>query len=64
LNTATEELTCDNTGTLNDQMMKTHQSILDLRNKDTRKLERKLRREKRPTEVLALILEQSTTQNQ
>ncbi|MBW8241428.1 hypothetical protein K1F50_01360 [Muricauda oceani] len=64
IKTATEELTCDNIATLNEQMMNTHQSILDLRNKDTRKLERKLRREKRPKEVLALILEQSTLKNQ
>lgn len=64
MTTVTEGLTCENTGTLNEQMKSAHQSVLDLRNMDTRKLERKLRREKRPTEVLALIQEHSTSQNQ
>ncbi len=64
LSTVTKGLTCGKTSTLNEQMINTQHIILDLRNKDTRKLERKLRREKQPTEVLALILEQSTSQNQ
>ena len=64
ISAATHELTCDSSGTLSEQMTTIYQKVLDLRNKDTRKLERKLRREKRPKEVFALILEQSTSQNQ
>lgn len=56
-----EELTCDNAGRLKDQMVNTNQRILELRNEETRKLERKLRREKQPIEVLKLLNVQSTS---
>ncbi len=59
-----EELTCDNAGRLKDQMVNTNQRILELRNEETRKLERKLRREKQPIEVLKLLNVQSTSKNQ
>ncbi|WP_318308512.1 hypothetical protein [Flagellimonas crocea] len=64
LQVAREELTCDNAGKLNDQIAETHQTILNLRNKDTRKLERQLRREDRPIEVLQLLNQQFTSKNQ
>lgn len=64
IDTVSEQLSCDNAGILNNQIVKTQQTILDLRMKDTRKLERKLRREKRPEEVLKLLNEQSTHNNQ
>tara|TARA_B100000949_G_scaffold52597_1_gene46247 strand:- start:3416 stop:5335 length:1920 start_codon:yes stop_codon:yes gene_type:complete len=64
IDTVTENVSCTNAGQLNDQMENTHQIILDLRHKDTKKLERKLRREKRPQAVLTLLQEQSTLKNQ
>ncbi|NDV14850.1 hypothetical protein GO009_02335 [Muricauda sp. TY007] len=64
LTTITQELQCDNADNLNNEIIYTNQSILDLRDKDTRKLERKLRKEKRPKEVLKLLKEQSTSKNQ
>ncbi len=64
LSTITQELQCDNVGNLNDEISYTNQRILDLRDIDTRKLERKLRKEKRPKEVLKLLNEQSTSKNQ
>lgn len=64
LQVAKEEIECGNAGKLNDQITNTHQIILSLRNKDTRKLERKLRREERPIEVLQLLNQQSTQKNQ
>lgn len=64
ITTVTEELQCDSAGSLNDQMAHTHQRMLDLRDEDTRKLERRLRRENRPEEVLKLLHQQSTTKNQ
>ncbi|MBO0323194.1 hypothetical protein J0X14_12875 [Muricauda sp. CAU 1633] len=59
-----QELQCDNAGTLNDQMEHAYQRMLELRDEDTKKLERKLRREKRPKEVLQLLHQQSTSKNQ
>ncbi|MBA4744010.1 MAG: hypothetical protein H2058_02020 [Muricauda sp.] len=64
LTTITQELQCDNADSLNNEIIYTNQSILDLRDKDTRKLERKLRKEKRPKEILKLLKEQSTSKNQ
>ncbi|MDF0718245.1 hypothetical protein PY092_18935 [Muricauda sp. 334s03] len=64
ITTVSEEINCSNAGQLNDQMGSTHQIILDLRNKDTKKLERKLRREKRPEVILTLLQEQSILKNQ
>ena len=61
---ATSSLECGNVKALNEQIIQTHKTILDLRNKDTRKLERKLRREKRPMEVLQLLQVTSTPKNQ
>ena len=61
---ATSSLECGNVKALNEQIIQTHKTILGLRNKDTRKLERKLRREKRPMEVLQLLQVTSTPQNQ
>ncbi|MBO6531908.1 MAG: hypothetical protein JJ885_02430 [Muricauda sp.] len=61
---ATSSLECGNVKALNQQIIQTHKTILGLRNKDTRKLERKLRREKRPMEVLQLLQVTSTPQNQ
>jgi hypothetical protein len=45
-------------------MEHTYQRMLELRDLDTKKLERKLRREKRPKEVLQLLHQQSTAKNQ
>ncbi|WP_421811984.1 hypothetical protein [Flagellimonas sp.] len=59
-----EELSCDNAGVLNAQIVDTQQIIKDLRYADTRKLERKLRREKRPEEVIKLLNEQPNLKNQ
>ena len=64
IDTVTENVSCTNAVQLNDRMENTHQIILDLRHKDTKKLERKLRREKRPQAVLTLLQEQSTLKNQ
>lgn len=64
LTTITQELQCDNADSLNKEIIYTNQIILDLRDKDTRKLERKLRKEKRPKEILKLLKEQSTSKNQ
>ena len=61
---ATSSLECGNVKALNEQIIQTHKTILGLRNKDTRKLERKLRREKRPMEVLQLLQVTSTPINQ
>jgi len=64
IDTVSEQLLCDNAGLVNNQIVETQQIIMDLRMEDTRKLERKLRREKRPEEVLKLLKEQSTNKNQ
>ncbi|WP_349351239.1 MULTISPECIES: hypothetical protein [unclassified Flagellimonas] len=61
---ATSSLECVNVKALNEQIIQTHKTILGLRNKDTRKLERKLRSEKRPMEVLQLLQVTSTPKNQ
>jgi hypothetical protein len=61
---ATDSLECGNVKELNEQIMQSHKTIFGLRNKDTRKLERKLRREKRPLEVLRLLQVTSTPKNQ
>jgi len=64
INSVREELRCDNAGMLNGQITNTQQIIMELRYEDTRKLERKLRREKRPEEVIKLLQEQSNHKNQ
>lgn len=64
ITTIAQELDCNNASTLNDHMEHTYQRMLELRDLDTKKLERKLRREKRPKEVLQLLHQQSTAKNQ
>ncbi|SDQ74983.1 hypothetical protein [Flagellimonas zhangzhouensis] len=64
LTTITNEVGCENASALNSQILEVQQNILALRNKDTRKLERKLRREKRPEEILQLLNQELTRKNQ
>ncbi|WP_375324482.1 hypothetical protein [Flagellimonas sp. GZD32] len=64
LTSVTDSLSCENAAELNGQIVEVHQTILALRNKDTRKLERKLRREKRPEEILRLLNQELTRKNQ
>lgn len=53
-------LQCDNTEKLNQQIIETNQSMLVLREEDTRKLERKLRREREAETILDLFHRQIT----
>lgn len=54
------ELTCDTVERLNNQIIHTNQRMLILREEDTRKLERKLRREKDAGAILELLHRQTT----
>ena len=58
-----DTLNCDQIEPLNDQIIYTNNRMVDLREMDTRKLERKLRRERRPEEVLKLLHQQITSKN-
>ncbi len=59
----TDTLNCDQIEPLNNQIIFTNNRMVDLREMDTRKLERKLRRERRPEEVLKLLHQQVTSKN-
>jgi hypothetical protein len=49
------QLSCENAGPLAEMMDQVHQRMLELREEDTSKLERKLRREQDPIAILELI---------
>jgi len=57
LKSAASELDCDNVKVLKDQIIQANQRMEELREGDTRKLERKLRREKDPNQILKLFQE-------
>lgn len=59
----TDTLNCDQIEPLNNQIIYTNNRMVDLREMDTRKLERKLRRERRPAAVLKLLHQQVTSKN-
>ncbi len=47
---------CESADLVNQQILRTNQRMEDLREEDTRKLERKLKREKNPEEILKLLV--------
>lgn len=55
LKRATDELSCENAGNLNHDIQQTNQRMRALRDEETKKLERKLRREKDPSTILRLL---------
>ncbi|MEP2237317.1 MAG: hypothetical protein ABJI22_03080 [Maribacter sp.] len=56
-----QHLSCDSIGALNDTINATHTKVLELKDKDTKKLERKLKKEKDPIAILELLNVQNTT---
>ncbi|MGS0524841.1 hypothetical protein ACU8V7_06235 [Zobellia nedashkovskayae] len=54
------EVDCENAKKLTEQITHTNDRMVKLREEDTKKLERKLRREKNPNEIMKLLHEQST----
>ncbi|MDB2606882.1 hypothetical protein N9Y48_03785 [Zobellia sp.] len=54
------EVDCENAKKLTEQITYTNDRMVKLREEDTKKLERKLRREKNPDEIMKLLHEQST----
>lgn len=50
-----DTLSCENAAVWNNQIVHTNNRMRELRDEDTRKLERKLRREKNPEEILKLL---------
>ena len=50
-----DELNCDNAAYFNDLLIKLHTRMLELREEDTSKLERKLKKEQDPAEILDLL---------
>ncbi|MBT8184849.1 MAG: hypothetical protein KJN76_08405, partial [Eudoraea sp.] len=61
LKRATLDLNCENAGEQVDLIARTHQRMLELRDEDTRKLERKLRREQDPETIINLFGRSSNT---
>ncbi len=57
-----ESLTCENISALNENITETYHSVLMLKDKDTKKLERKLKKEKDPLTILELLNVQNTKQ--
>jgi len=57
-----ESLTCENISALNGNITETYHSVLMLKDKDTKKLERKLKKEKDPLTILELLNVQNTKQ--
>ncbi|MEP3210008.1 MAG: hypothetical protein ABJN95_12495 [Maribacter sp.] len=55
LKKATDELNCENAGILNEEIQQSTQRMRELRTEETKKLERKLRREKDPNIILQLL---------
>ncbi|TVZ14281.1 hypothetical protein JM81_0482 [Maribacter sp. MAR_2009_72] len=56
----TSALDCDKVSTLNDQINSTYLQILELRDQETKKLERKLKKEKDPSTILQMLNVQNT----
>ncbi len=54
------QVDCENAKKLTEQITHTNNRMVKLREEDTKKLERKLRREKNPNEIMKLLHEQST----
>ena len=54
-------LSCENSSELNEEINSSFSNIIELRNQDTKKLERKLRREKNPKVVLELLNMQNSS---
>jgi len=52
------ELSCENAEEWNNQILLTNRRMVELREEDTRKLERKLRKEKDPKKILELLQQQ------
>jgi len=61
---ASTELDCQNAGELNHEIQRTNTKMKGLREEDTKKLERKLRREKDPKTILQLLDVQPKKANQ
>jgi len=57
-----QHLSCGTMETLNGNIKATYTKILELKDKDTKKLERKLKKEKDPVKVLELLNVQNTTE--
>lgn len=57
-----DSLTCENISALNGNISKTYHTVLMLKDKDTKKLERRLKREKNPSTILELLNVQNTKQ--
>ena len=56
-------LSCENAVTLSNQITHTNSRMVELREEDTKKLERKLRKEKDPREIMKLLHQQSSIKN-
>jgi len=56
-------LSCENVVTLSNQITHTNSRMVELREEDTKKLERKLRKEKDPREIMKLLHQQSSIKN-
>ena len=56
-------LSCENAVILSNQIIHTNSRMIELREKDTKKLERKLRKEKDPREIMKLLHQQSSIKN-
>lgn len=63
IKSTSDTLNCDQIEPLNNQIIYTNNRMADLREMDTRKLERKLRRERRPEAVLKLLHQQVTAKD-
>ena len=57
-----ESLTCENISELNSNITENYHTVLMLKDKDTKKLERKLKKEKDPLAILELLNVQNTKQ--
>ncbi|WP_291967392.1 hypothetical protein [Maribacter sp.] len=57
-----QSLTCENTTNLDEQINATYHTVIMLKDKDTKKLERKLKKEKDPTVILEMLNVQNTKQ--
>ena len=64
LNQITSALNCEMAASVHEHMVFAQNRIIYLRDKDTRKLERKLRRSKKPEQMLALLQEPVADQKQ
>lgn len=57
-----QSLTCENTFNLNEHINATYHTVIMLKDKDTKKLERKLKKEKDPSVILEMLNVQNTKQ--